>query len=177
MYFIDKRIQVICDNLNKLRIRSVRPITDWQYKKGFFLYPDQADKEGGAWEPFDGKTMHWYGPDEHYWFRGSVTIPEDLTGKSVWMKVRTQIEEWDDAKNPQFLLFVDGKVTQGMDMNHREVRLFEHAPAGEKLQVDIQAYTYGGIYPEEIAALKKDYEALWGPLSDLLKKLAAVVEL
>ena len=27
-------------------------------------------------------------------------------------------------KNPQFLLFVnDGKVTQGMDMNHREVLL------------------------------------------------------
>ena len=44
-------------------------------------------------------------------------------------------------------------------------------------QVAIQANTYGGIYPEEIAALKKDYEALWEPLSDLLKKLAAVVEL
>ena len=44
-------------------------------------------------------------------------------------------------------------------------------------QVAIQANTYGGIYPEEIATLKKDYEALWGPLSDLLKKLAAVVEL
>lgn len=44
-------------------------------------------------------------------------------------------------------------------------------------QVAIQANTYGGIYPEEIVALKKDYEALWGPLSDLLKKLAAVVEL
>lgn len=44
-------------------------------------------------------------------------------------------------------------------------------------QVAIQANTYGGIYPEEIAALKKDYEALWGPLSDLLKNLAAVVEL
>ncbi len=48
MYFIDKRIQVICDNLNKLRIRGVRPIADWQYKKGFFLYPSQADAEGGA---------------------------------------------------------------------------------------------------------------------------------
>ena len=44
-------------------------------------------------------------------------------------------------------------------------------------QVAIQANTYGGIYPEEIAALKRDYEALWEPLSDLLKKLAAVVEL
>ena len=44
-------------------------------------------------------------------------------------------------------------------------------------QVAIQANTYGGIYPEEIAALKKAYEALWDPLSDLLKKLAVVVEL
>lgn len=28
-------------------------------------------------------------------------------------------------------------------------------------QVAIQANTYGGIYPEEIAALKRDYAALW----------------
>lgn len=44
-------------------------------------------------------------------------------------------------------------------------------------QVAIQANTYGGIYPEEIASLQRDYAALWEPLSDLLKKLAAVVEL
>ncbi len=44
-------------------------------------------------------------------------------------------------------------------------------------QVAIQANTYGGIYPEEIRALQRDYETLWGPLSDLLKKLSAVVEL
>ena len=30
---------------------------------------------------------------------------------------------------------------------------------------------------EEIAALQRDYAALWGPLSDLLKKLSALVEL
>ena len=39
------------------------------------------------------------------------------------------------------------------------------------------ANTYGGIYPEEIAALQRDYAALWGPLSDLLERLSAVVEL
>ena len=44
-------------------------------------------------------------------------------------------------------------------------------------QVAIQANTYGGIYPEEIAALQRDYAALWGPLSDLLKKLSALVAL
>ena len=35
----------------------------------------------------------------------------------------------------------------------------------------------GGIYPEEISALQRDYSALWGPLSNLLKQLAALVEL
>ena len=44
-------------------------------------------------------------------------------------------------------------------------------------QVAIQANTYGGIYPEEIKALQKDYADLWGPLSDLLEKLSAIVKL
>jgi len=43
-------------------------------------------------------------------------------------------------------------------------------------QVAIHANTYG-VYPEEIKALQKDYAHLWGPLSELLKKLSAVVEL
>ena len=44
-------------------------------------------------------------------------------------------------------------------------------------QVAIQANTYGGIYPEEIKALQRDYEKLWRPLSDLLEKLSAIVRL
>ena len=43
-------------------------------------------------------------------------------------------------------------------------------------QVAIHANTCG-VYPEEIAALQKDYAALWEPLSDLLEKLAEVVDM
>lgn len=43
-------------------------------------------------------------------------------------------------------------------------------------QVAIHANTYG-VYPSEIKALQKDYGDLWGPLSDLLEKLSAVVGL
>ena len=42
-------------------------------------------------------------------------------------------------------------------------------------QVAIHANTYG-VYPEEIAGLQRDYAVLWEPLSDLLEKLAEVVE-
>ena len=43
-------------------------------------------------------------------------------------------------------------------------------------QVARSVNTYGGIYPHEIKSLQKDYASLWGPLSDLLGKLAKIVE-
>lgn len=43
-------------------------------------------------------------------------------------------------------------------------------------QIAKHANTYGSINPNDIATLQKDYAALWEPLSDLIKQLAAVVE-
>ena len=42
-------------------------------------------------------------------------------------------------------------------------------------QVAIHANTYG-VYPEEIAGLQRDYEKLWGRVSDVLTELSALVE-
>ena len=44
-------------------------------------------------------------------------------------------------------------------------------------QIAVRANTYGGVYPNEIQALQKDYEDLWEPLSDLIQKLSEVVTL
>lgn len=44
-------------------------------------------------------------------------------------------------------------------------------------QVAVTANTYGGIYPDDILTLQKDYADLWGPLSELLKKLSEIVTL
>ena len=58
----------------------------------------------------------------------------------------------------------------------RELVSLQRRCANNLNQVAIHANAYG-IYPSEIAALQKDYTDLWGPLSELLKKLSAVVEL
>ena len=86
----------------------------------------------------------------------SVTIPETLDGKSVWFKIHTGLEEWDDGKNPQFLIFVNGEVRQGADINHREMKLFDKAVAGTQLTIDIQAYT--GTLHREFNFLAELYE-------------------
>lgn len=139
--FLDKRVNNICNELKKLTVKQRYETTHWLYKTGNFLRPENADEDPVPFEPFDCKTMHWYGPDIHYWFRADVTVPESFDGKPLWMHVCTQIDEWDDGKNPQFLLFVDGKVTQGIDMNHRDVLLTRCAKAGETYRLELQAYT------------------------------------
>ncbi|HIT34845.1 MAG TPA: alpha-mannosidase [Candidatus Faecousia intestinigallinarum] len=163
MYFIDQRIQVICNQMGQFRTRNIHDLPDWEYKHGQFFRPEEAEASATPWEKFDCRNMHWYAqfngsdqfegkfvgmktdfkgiPGEHYWFRSTITVPEDMEGESVWFKIHTQIEEWDDGKNPQFLVFVNGEVVQGADMHHREVLLREKGKAGEVLHIDIQAYT------------------------------------
>ena len=196
MYFIEQRVQVICNQLGNFRFRDRQELPDWEYKHGQFFRPEEAEASAAPWEKFDCRHMHWYAtcdgsnefegkfqgqttdfkgiPGEHYWFRGDVVIPESMDGKSVWLKIRTQIEEWDDGKNPQFLIFVNGEVVQGADMNHREVLLRDPAKAGEVLHIDIQAYT-GTLHQEfnflaELYTLDKDINRLY---YDLLIPLQA----
>lgn len=59
----------------------------------------------------------------------------------------------------------------------RELVRLQRRCAANMNQIAIQANTYGGLYPAEIAALQSDYRELWGWVSDLLKQLAAVVAL
>ena len=163
MYFIDQRIQTIANQLGNLRFRDKVELNSWQYKHGQFFRPAEADASTAPWLSFDSQKNHWYAeyagtdqfegkftglktdfhglPGTHYWFRTKAVVPQSFAGKSVWMKIRTQIEEWDDGKNPQFLVFVNGEVIQGADMNHRDIWLRPEAVGGEELVIDIQAYT------------------------------------
>ena len=175
MFFVDKRIGVICDELKRLSVKQKVPITTWEIKPGNYLTPAEADAAEAPYTAFghqetydltkfllggyqnepngavNSQIAHWYGPDKHYWFRTEVTVPESFAGKSLWLHLQTQIEEWDDAKNPQFLVFVDGVVTQGADMNHRDVLLARKAEAGRTYRIDLQAYT--GILHAELNLL------------------------
>lgn len=59
----------------------------------------------------------------------------------------------------------------------RELVALQRRCANNLNQVAIHVNTYGGIYPDEIKALQRDYADLWEPLSELLKKLSAVVSM
>jgi len=59
----------------------------------------------------------------------------------------------------------------------RELVSLQRRCSNNMNQIAANANTYGGIYPQEITALQKDYAALWNPLAALISKLAEIVKL
>ncbi len=165
MHFLDKRISVICDELKKLTVKHRIDLTSLEIKEGLFFTPEEADKASTPFRNFDSKTDFWTGIDKHYWFRTSFVTPEEADGSELQLRIHTQIDEWDDAKNPQFLLFINKVLTQGADMNHRDILISQCAKKGEEYILDIQAYT--GILHSQfnmvlsLEVLDKETEALY----------------
>ena len=56
--------------------------------------------------------------DSHYWFVFDVDVPED--GKIYALSVKTGYTVWH-ASNPQFIVYLDSKIEQGLDENHTEI--------------------------------------------------------
>ncbi len=135
-----QRVLKIVEDLNKYTRLQGAPITGIQMKKAKVFTPAEADACETPWQEFDSAKDVWSGPDEHYWFRAQITVPESFDGKTLWVEVATQIRFWD-AVNPQFLAFVNGEVVQGLDCNHRDILLCKHAKAGDTFTLDLQAYT------------------------------------
>lgn len=151
MRFVKERVKIICEQLEKLGIVRTVPLTGIQVKEGCFVTPKEADLAPGEWKEFDTLRDRWYGPDRHYWFRCEMIVPEEFDQKALWLRIHTGLDEWNDGLNPQFLLFADEEVIQGLDINHREVLLKKEARAGERIRLDLQSYT--GTLHNEFALL------------------------
>lgn len=135
-----ERVKKICADLLEMATVQSVPITGFRVKRGFYLTPAEADAAAESWRAFDTERDTWPGPDAHYWFRATLIVPESFDGRPLWLHFLTQVTFWD-AVNPQFLLFVNGEIAQGLDVNHPEVRLTEKATAGSRYVIDLQAYT------------------------------------
>jgi len=59
----------------------------------------------------------------------------------------------------------------------KEIVSLQRRCANNLNQIAVRANTQGGVYPNEIKALQKDYADLWEPLSELLERLSEIVAL
>lgn len=68
------------------------------------------------------KNNHVVGEDSHYWFRASFDTPEAPENSEYFLKISNGVSGWEGT-NPQFIVYLNGEMAQGCDMNHRTVAL------------------------------------------------------
>ncbi len=139
MYFAIERIKKIDEELKNLIYEKKLKINNYRVKEGNFTSIKEAYGSEGEFKKF-GYGDFWGGRDKHCWFSTEVTIPEGYEGETAALLFHTGEEGWD-AVNPQFILYVNDELVQGIDVNHREIIIREKAEANEKMKIDLHAYS------------------------------------
>ncbi len=168
MQFIDERNEKLIEELGKLARSERKAVTDWRMACTGAQRVERENLDELSWQAFD-MAGTWGGHDTFYWFETRVRIPREFDGKCIVFQLRTGREgEWD-ATNPQFRVYVNGALKQGLDVNHREVILRECAGAEEEFLIQLSAYTGNQNFylrlEAEILVLDQGLETLYYDLA------------
>ena len=114
------------ERVNKLILQLQSNIIVKQYPLEGLFYKPTTYKTGNAvpdikeegWTAFKADALWGGTPDFHAWFYTRVALDKTFIGKTLRFQFNTDYCGWA-FENPQFLVYVNGKVVQGIDLNHR----------------------------------------------------------
>jgi len=163
MFFVIERTKKVLEELMRQMFSDPVKIETFQRKEGNFKSPQEAETDPSAWREYRTGDK-WGGRDAHAWFRTTLRIPDALGGRIAVIRLQTGATGWD-ATNPQLILYVNGELIQGIDVNHTEVILEHSAAAGTTYQIDLHAYS-GMVEGRNdlsvtLAALNEKVKDLW----------------
>ena len=130
MHQLDVRARRMIQVLREMIVRRSEPVRE--------IYAALRDSK--EMTPF-ANGDEWGCDREHDWmdFRFTVVTPEDFCGKAVVTIVTGREGQWE-AVNPQFVVWVNGRIEQAFDTQHTTLTLAEHAEPGKIYEVFLQGY-------------------------------------
>ena len=124
-------------------------------------YKKDNDPPMYGWHPYD-VNIPLKGDDKHFWFRTSVHTPSINENEYLILRTLTGRDGIKVTGNPQGLLYLNGKMTQGLDSFHTDAYL------DADTDYTIHNYFYIGSEPGVTArcqmavyAVNKDVEHLY----------------
>ena len=138
MYLIPERINAFCRELQKYIAVSEKITVGVEYLECDYKTDNNPPLDG--WKPYSD-DVKLCGAHKHYWFHAKFRSPK--TDHRCEFSYMTQEGEggWD-LQNPQGILYMNGKLVQGLDINHKSYTL--------EPDTDYDMYIY--LYTAKIAA-------------------------
>ncbi len=137
---IRNRLKAAVEALSHLRYSNSFQVEDLLVSPGNYQFKEVFDSKSLSWRPF-GKDETWGGRDKHYWFLAYVKLPDDMKGAQVRAVLNTGASDIWNTDNPQVMVYLDGKISGTLDMNHQDFLLTRHASGGESFELAFYAYS------------------------------------
>ena len=200
MDYYKDRLKGILNILDSERRSNRRPVEHVMKKNIGYGERENCFDEAGEWTEI-GRRDTWGGEEVHAAFKAKITIPAEYGGKKIAVTLSTGATDIWNTDNPQFLVYINGKMICGHDMNHNEVILCSDAIPGQVYEYGLYAYSNGSsardfldltmsvieedveeLYydfkvPYEIACLMKDSDKLQREYLDVLNDAASILDL
>lgn len=141
--------------------------------------PEAYSDSSESWRDFS-TDENWLAKDQHRWFRTTIRLSNSYENETVIFRIITGREGQWDACNPQFLFYVNKKLVQGCDVNHREVIITDSASLGETFDIDF--LSYGGTEGEDLVIKcsvliqDKETEALYYDIKNPIESAELIYE-
>ena len=134
-----KKVEPIVDLLSKNRIVETQKLDGMRYIPCAYKKENNNPPAPDAgWMEFPAGTRV-SGRDGHFWFHLQFTTPAAQEHRQVQFHLDTSRDGNWDGINPQCAIYMDGKIVQGLDINHQDALLkFD-------TQYDIYLYFYIGM--------------------------------
>jgi len=119
---IEEKLITTVNRLSALRVTETHPLP--------VLYTDEiGDKQtlptqNGSFKPFE-EPFTLFEQDKYYWFKASFEVPKIKAHHKAFLCIETFITGSASTIRPQGLLYLNGEVAQGIDINHTNVLLKE----------------------------------------------------
>ena len=139
--YIHDKVASFLSQLGGLKSKRAIPLDNFKYISCDYKTTNLPPDENQEWREFLPYDVWGGKADAHAWFKGKVVLTKNDTPAELTIK--TGFEGWTDS-NPQFLIYVNGKITQGGDRYHTTVRFNEPG------EYEIWAYAYTGMCVDDV---------------------------
>ena len=130
-----EKIKSTLEVLEKYIVESRTEIDGFVYKECDYKKDNILPVIDDSFKPYE-QDERWGGvKDCHYWFYKKLEVPED----DMDFKLITGREGLWDGDNPQFIVYVNGKIVQALDVNHTTYNF------SKKGTYEIYLYAYTGM--------------------------------
>lgn len=141
--YIKDKVNITIAHLKRLSETTIESIESLKYIPCEYKKSGEIPVCDDSWKTL-GRFDRVFGKDKHFWFCANIETPSVSEDEEVILEISTgKMSSWDPI-NPQGLVYLNGEIAQGVDINHRCVYL------KPETKYEVMFYFYVGMIDTHI---------------------------